>query len=349
MNPALLVKFRPLGPWRSGPDSGLRNRVDPIYHSDSLYSAVTGAMASLGGLEEWLEATARSGSGPAVRFSSCFPFQGNARFVTPPRSIWPPAISPKVRWKGARFVPLDQVDALLCGEPINDERWAVDGPSECLVHPGQRGPFRPALRPSAAVDRLSGAVEPHETACLEFAAGAGLWTLVSFAGDAERERWTAPVQEALRLLADTGLGGERSRGWGRFELPEFQEGTLPEMILPRAGAPPAPLEESDPAPVPPPPAAQSYWLLSLFAPASTDAIDWEHGTYSLLERGGRVESPAGSGRLKKRLNMVTEGSVLVSSGGVSGAAADVAPDGFPHPVFRAGFAVAIPIPSQGAS
>jgi hypothetical protein len=44
------------------------------------------------------------------------------------------------------------------------------------------------------------------------------------------------------------------------------------------------------------------------------------------------------------LNMVSEGSVLLASGNLRGLATDVAPDGFPHPVYRAGFAMAIPIP-----
>jgi len=34
---------------------------------------------------------------------------------------------------------------------------------------------------------------------------------------------------------------------------------------------------------------------------------------------------------------------------VQGTAADVAPDGFAHPVYRAGFALAIPIPWQAGS
>jgi len=36
--------------------------------------------------------------------------------------------------------------------------------------------------------------------------------------------------------------------------------------------------------------------------------------------------------------------VLVASSEPRGAAADVAPEGFPHPVYRSGFALAIPIP-----
>src|SRR5205085_5676644 len=57
MKPGLVVKLRPSGPWRIGPDSGARNRVDVIYHSDSLYSAVTSAMLRMGLLAEWLAAT----------------------------------------------------------------------------------------------------------------------------------------------------------------------------------------------------------------------------------------------------------------------------------------------------
>ena len=87
----LIVKLRPAGPWRSGPDSGARNRVDPMYHSDSLYAAVTAAISTLGMRDAWLDATARNPSGSAVRFSSCFPFLGDLAFIVPPRSVWPPA------------------------------------------------------------------------------------------------------------------------------------------------------------------------------------------------------------------------------------------------------------------
>ncbi|MGH9718751.1 MAG: type III-A CRISPR-associated RAMP protein Csm4 [Bryobacteraceae bacterium] len=363
VNPALIVKFHPAGPWRPGPDSGAASRVDSIFHSDTLYSAITSVMAPLGSIDEWLDATARSAAGPAVSFSSCFPFRNETGFVVPPQSIWPPPLSSKVRWKGARFVPLPVVDALLAGDALDEDRWTVDGASECLLAlpgPGASadGPFRIAVRSGAAVDRLGGAVAPHTSACLEFAPGAGMWCLVSFAGEAARDRWNEPLRTAIRLLGDTGLGGRRALGWGRFEKPEFIEGSLPELILPRACAiaPPAtPVAVAAPgeasfwepaAAAPSAPAQQAYWLLSLVAPAAADAIEWERGSYRLVTRGGRVSSPAGSGALKKLLNMLAEGSVLVSSQPIRGAATDVAPDGFPHPVFRAGFAVAVPIPQQ---
>jgi CRISPR type III-A-associated RAMP protein Csm4 len=441
MNPGLVVKLRPAGPWRIGPDSGARNRVDVIYHSDSLFSAITGAMARLGSLEEWLDATARDAA-PAVCFSSCFPFLDDIGFVIPPRTIWPPTapalMSARVRWKSARFVPLGIVQALLAGQTLDGSHWSVDGPSECLVPSGRSGPFRTGVRFNAAVDRLTGATERHSTACIEFRPGSGLWAVVSFRDEAARDRWADPVKAAFRWLADTGFGGERSRGWGRSETPEFIDGTLPEMVLPavvpvaKAPAEPAPepaeasvetpvdiaplvaapepaaelgfvpeeitaavigpenmeplvepepelaaraeepssspseaeapakpeppaVEAASPVPAPQapvadlPPSAASHWLLSLFSPAASDAVDWRRGNYTTLVRGGRIESPLASGELKKQLNMVAEGSVLQSASAPMGSAPDVAPDGFAHPVFRAGFALTIPLPHSEVS
>ena len=118
----------------------------------------------------------------------------------------------------------------------------------------------------------------------------------------------------------------------------------------RATEPP-PAAEQPPATGHPPPAPASgprlrhpHWLLSLFTPAPADAVDWRRGNYTVLARGGRVDSPAGSGELKKQIQMVAEGSVLYAEARPRGSAADVAPDGFAHPVFRAGFALAIPLP-----
>jgi CRISPR type III-A-associated RAMP protein Csm4 len=485
MNPGLVVKLRPTGPWRIGPDSGARNKVDAIYHSDTLYGAVTSAMARLGSLEEWLDATARAAAS-AVCFGSCFPFVEEIGFVTPPRTVWPPTspgmLAARIRWKSARFVPLGIVGTILAGEKLDDSQWAVDGPSGCLLPAGRLGPFRMGLRGNAAVDRLNGSIEKHSTACLEFRPGAGLWTVVSFADDAARERWSDPVKAAFRLLADSGFGGERSRGWGRSEAPEFVAGSLQGMMLgtggplsrapkkrkpakeakagaggqgpdvgaggqgpgageeaspvppveppaeepptppveeppveeppvsePPAEEPPAepePLDEASqrekpdvagfsmspdedvpeppiepalsdapteavpepaaepepepiaaepaepPAPNPRPPAPEAgprspapsggaaYWLLSLYTPSPEDTVDWSRGSYSLVHRAGRVDT---YGDLKKYISMVTEGSVVVAAQQPRGSAPDVAPDGSAHPVFRAGFAVAIPI------
>ena len=75
-----------------------------------------------------------------------------------------------------------------------------------------------------------------------------------------------------------------------------------------------------------------------------DAVDWKRGDYAITTRSGRVESDAGWGAAKRATRMITEGSVLVAPAEPRGSVSDVAPEGFPHPVYRAGYALAIPIP-----
>jgi len=317
----LWIDLFPTTPWRIGPDSGDRDRVDRIFHSDSVYSAVSTAMARLGMIEEWLDATARAAE-PAVRFTSCFPMQGEHKFVVPPRNLWPPPASAKVRWKGAKFVPLRVVDDLIHGRALSEDAWTVDGPSECLIPQNGHGPFRISVRSSAAIDRLGAAVEPHSSACLEFAPHSGLWMAAAFGDEEAREKWNEPLRSALRLLVDSGFGGERSNGWGRatMAISENQMNLLPVAEI--AGE-------------------SAWWMLSLFQPSPDDSIDWSRGSYALTTRGGRVET---WGDAKKPTRMIAEGSVLVAASEPRGAASDVAPDNFPHPVYRAGFAVAVPIP-----
>ncbi len=347
----MIIRLHPTGPWRIGPDSGDRDRVDRLYHSDSLSSAVASAMARLGHLEDWLDATARAVE-PAVRLGSCFPFQGDTLLVVPPRSVWPPPASSKVRWKGARFVPISVVEDLINGRTVSDEGWIVDGASECLTPHGSSGPFRVAVRSSAAVDRLGAAIATHSTACIEFAPSAGLWTVVSFANDEAREEWSGRLQGAVRLLGDSGFGGERSRGWGRAEVSFSDEPFFSTAGRPSTGAVASTVTSTgavamSDAPSSTPARAESvesaWWMLSLFHPASADSVNWQRGNYSLITRGGRIESDAGWGHAKQSTRMIAEGSVIVAAAPPLGSAVNVAPDSFPHPVYRSGFALAVPI------
>jgi CRISPR type III-A-associated RAMP protein Csm4 len=195
------------------------------------------------------------------------------------------------------------------------------------VPAGRSGPFRAGIRGNAAVDRLAGSTERHSTACLEFREGAGLWTVVSFADEAARDRWMDPVKAAFRLLADSGFGGERSRGWGRSEMPEWQECNPPREATQASEG-----------------TENGYWLLSLYTPSDSDSVDWQRGNYSTISRAGRIESPARWGEPKSASLMIAEGSVVLAGREPRGSARDLAPAGFPHAVFRAGFAVTVPVP-----
>lgn len=324
----MLVKLRPSRPWRIGPPSGERDRVDLIYHSDTLYSAITHSMRLLGRLEYWLETTARAEGSSPIRFTSMYPYFGDTLYCTPPRHIWPPAPSVRVPYSGARFVPMSLVESIFAGKPLQDDRWNVDGASQCLVPSGKSGPFRVAVRRSAAVDRWTGASHPHETACIEFGPKSGLWFAVAFDDAFTRDQWSESLRGAIRLLADSGFGGERSRGWGRAHAPEFRDGVLPQMIYKGAAG-----------------ASTVNWLLSLVVPAQGDDVEWDRGSYHATVRGGHIDSSSGSGAAKKLLTMVAEGSVLFANT-LEGSAPDVAPDGFAHPVYRAGWAFSLAVPAE---
>lgn len=334
--PALLVRLRPTGPWRIGGDNGRQDELNSTFPSDRVFSAVTQAMAQLGELDAWLAATT-SGGKPATRFTSMYPYFGRQLFAPAPVTLWPPSqATAKMNWHAARLIPLSVIDELLAGQPFREDRWEVDGLSGCLLPAGSQSPFRESVRATAPVDRLtSTSGESYTSGCIEFNQGVGLWLSVIFSSDEARTRWDGPVRAALRLLTDSGFGGERSRGWGRAETPEFQQGRWPSLILDHA---PEAVEGTS-----------AYWLLSSFVPAASDSIDWKNGFYELKRRNGRVESMAGWGSEKKTLNMVREGGVVVSTGAPVGAAVDVAPDGFAHPVWRAGFAAAVEVPWKAPS
>ena len=313
----LEVKLRPLGLWRTGHAAGDRERVDPVYHSDAVYSAITLAMQSLGWLAEWLAATAATTGTPAVRFSSWFPCVGKTRLAPPPRTSWPPAGAGKLYWDAARLAPLELIGA----RSVDESKWLIDAVSECVLPASSAPPFKLHVRSGAAVDRFSGSNEAHHIAGLEFSPETSWWGLIEIVDDA----WTDRVKSAFRLAADSGFGGKRSQGWGRTDEPKF----------------------SDASSLFPPGNATRWWLLSLYSPHAADAVDWAAGDYTTTTRGGWTAGSGGASA-KKHVRMVSEGSVLVAPQ-LRGRSVDVAPEGYPHPVYRFGFALAVPLPAEEAA
>jgi CRISPR/Cas system CSM-associated protein Csm4 (group 5 of RAMP superfamily) len=312
------VRLRPTTPWRVGHGAGDRERVDVVYHSDALYSAITQAMKTLGWLDGWLAVTAQSSGDPAVRFSSLFPFIGKTRLVAPPKTWWPPANPGRLYTEAAKLIPLDVVRNGI----VDESRWMVDGETGCLFHTGSGAPVKIVVRTAAAIDRLTGVADPHRIACLEFAPNAGWWGCFQV----EDATWEARVKAAFRLLADSGFGGERSRGWGRAAAPEFSDAS---SLLPSR------VNEDG-----------AWWLLSMYSPDASDTVDWSRGEYGATQRGGWTDSQAGVAP-KKQVRVIEEGSVLFAPS-LRGRAVDVAPEGFAHPVYRAGFALAVPAPPEPA-
>ncbi|MBV8808411.1 MAG: hypothetical protein JO033_07015 [Acidobacteriaceae bacterium] len=351
MQRTLLIRLQPVGPWRYGPGEGGLDRLDTLFRSDRLYSAVTLAMGQLGWREEWLRATTERSPSP-VAFSSLFPFQGDSLYAIPPATLWPPPAaltttpSPvflgKVRWKTAHFVPLSVIDALATGQHILADQWLPDPDSACLLRRDRpsTSPFRPISRSISAVDRVSHAsFHAEPAACVQFAPGAGLWTVARFIDEEVESAWSNRVQAAFRLIGDTGLGGRRAKGYGQMGAPQFQRGPWPDVILPKL-ARLSRQANGDSAQN----GSSRYWFLSLYSPSPEDRVEWNEGDYQLTVRGGYVENATVSRTRKKAARLITEGSVLAAESEPKGIAVNVAPDGVDHAVYRSGIALALKLP-----
>ena len=189
----------------------------------------------------------------------------------------------------------------------------------------QRRVYAAAKSPRVTVDRLTSASEIYHTGRVRFAPECGLWFGVD---------WRAPdspvgatglsyrdaLTQVLTLLGEDGLGGERSVGYGAFTFARADALALP-----------------DPAP------DAALLLLSRYHPRPEelpDALTGPAAAYSLIPQGGWAQTWDGPARRRKRVWLLAEGSVVQAVGaGPWGDVVDVRPDGFPHPVWRYGFAL----------
>jgi CRISPR-associated protein Csm4 len=266
--------------------------------------------------------------------------------------------------KGVRFVSGGVLRAFLAGAPLDDRLFPKEGepsPAAGAILSLQGGAFwltadevdglpaamrRVARRrlgalteqrvfaaqrvPRVTVQRIDQASDIFHMGRVRFAPGCGLWFGVD---------WCAPeaavgalsareaVGRALALLADDGLGGERSAGYGAFTL---------------AGG--APLD------LPAPAAGRPCLLLSRYHPRDAEAgaaLDGPAAAYDLAPVGGWLRSWDGAAQRRKRLWMVEAGSVVYAAAPPQGDLVDVRPTyenpagDLPHPVWRYGLALGI--------
>ncbi|MBM3786049.1 MAG: hypothetical protein FJW30_16945 [Acidobacteria bacterium] len=258
--PALLVRLQPVTPWRcgeSGPD-----QPASIVASDSLFAALSSAMARLGWADEWRQ--------DRVRLASLLPAHNDVHFVPIPMESREEYRGLKrLRLGAARFAPVQAV-AQLGSKSFDESRWILDLASGSLLpadRAGAGGPFRVLERRRSGVDRFDGtAVETRSALGYDFGGSGGLWTLAA----ADDETAIGRLKAAFRLLADDGIGGWRAAGWGRSRRPRFREGMLSHLLQQVQW----PVTEET-----------GHWCaLGLLVPGEDSVIDWQAGAYSTIRR-----------------------------------------------------------------
>jgi CRISPR-associated protein Csm4 len=176
-------------------------------------------------------------------------------------------------------------------------------------------------RPRVAVSRVERQSQIFHTGRVTFAPGAGLWLAACWWD----ESWKTSLTAALEDLAVSGLGGERSGGFGAATVARSEPLTLPEA----AGGP---------------------WVsLSRYLPRRDEmsALMWMQASYTIEQVGGWIDSPQDKNQRRRAVRLLSEGSVL---GPVArrppGDTVDVQPDydgvrPLSHPVWRCGVALAV--------
>lgn len=309
--------------------------------ADTLFSALCSMWRLLYGIDSLqhdLLARYRDAGREPFFLTSAFPYAGAIRFY--PKPLRPPTDETEVakRWKGIRWVSERVLEQYLHGEPIQLEVSTPNGKQgltlhegECLIHPDDRDAlqsfwdyerddlamYRQAVVPRVALDRITNASQIWQFGETHFAQGCGLWFGVQFGESGFQERFEA----CLRLLGDTGLGGERGAGRGlfTFERREWQLRT--------------------------PSSPTRFLTLSPWLPANAEQRSWlqrEGSAYELTLKRGWLGSPEARNLRRKEVWMVAEGSLIAHPPEFRlGQLIDLSPDRAPHPAYRYGYAFPI--------
>lgn len=326
------------------------------YPSDSLFSALVVTIAELEGeqavddfLSEWpLERSVE----PPFRLSSLFPYAGELPLLPMPRvSITFGELEPArtKTLKRLKYVSPLILNRLLAGHEMGKWLPVDDRPSEGLLLqngqiwlgrseqkllPAEWQAFTPdqlveqavwkvTTVPRVAIDRASSSSTIYQVGRTTYAPDCGLWLL------AEVDRGGDLLDELLQHLADQGIGGERTSGYGAFDVHPMTPPTLPSPQL-----------------------ASRFMTLSRYNPLPEEVaagVLGEEASYELVDVGGWITSSRGPAQRRKRVRLIEAGSILVAAMPITGRLVDVRPE-YPgharipaHPVYRSGIALTIGI------
>lgn len=333
-----VVYLQPRGAFHLGERGiGLEETAD-IVHADTLHAALCTAWVLLYGegalANEWLRP-----DDPPVLLSSAFPFAGPVRFY--PRPMLPVPLHREEKelslpLKKVLFVSEGLLRRHLAGQPYPPCESLHNG--EVLLLPEEAEALRAAVKRTSLEDIRFWHVVQVPRVALDVATNrSNIWFFgrVAFhqaAGFFFRVRYRSPevaerFRAAVRLLGDTGLGGDRTSGHGLFD-PRFE--------------PASPLGD--------PNADRFLTLAPLYPPREqVQRLLGEGCRYRWLTRAGWIGSLTPTPYRRRSVRMFAEGSVFTGSAAeLWGELVDVTPtetpEPLPHPVYRYGFAFPVGVP-----
>lgn len=278
-------------------------------HSDTFVAAVMSEWAARYGSPADL-VDALGAEEPALHVSGLFPYRGAQRFV--PRPFTAPRVS-GAQPTGKLLRRVEFVDAL------QFVRWYGRGAHATVAELDEAAETLRRLssvetRVRVAVPRDGGVTQIYYVGGRRFADNCGLYALVAWRDASLRERFL----ETIEWLGQSGIGGERSSGYGAFtvSVDAASEG-IEEMFAPRPG-----------------PQA----LFATLIPGESESVEplLEGARYRIREIRGWANPVGAAPRRRRVVRGLVQGSIV--GGKARGCIVDVAPPGMAHPILRCGTA-----------
>lgn len=281
----------------------------PYIPSDTLFSALVVTWQEMSDHRDVVPTIRHAfKDGPPLLLTSAFPYVGKTillpRPMVPLRSPNEEAVRAK-DLKKIRWVSASIFAQLVSGQADTALAALVDKQGYLLQHkqvwvtqeeiaaiadfivPDEEGEillWAPHRVPKVTVDRIRNAGTLFHVGRLHFAPGCGLWCMAE-----GEQQWLDRMADALYLLADSGIGGQRSRGNGQFVL---EPSAVPSID-----------QET-----------QSNYrvLLSRFAPTVTEMalLKVAQASYQLVTVGGFHGDPYAEPLVRQQIRLLSEGSII---------------------------------------
>ena len=189
-------------------------------------------------------------------------------------------------------------------------------------------------RPRVTIGSRNSGSEIWHVQTVQFNTECGLWFAARFDSNETQHK----IETLLRVLGDTGIGGERNAGYGAFdfetasiEVPDAQNSNQFMTLSPICPQSADELEHLLKGGV-------AYTLTPSSAEKQvSSSASRARVAYTLTPSSGWVSTP-GSVTRRKQINMFAEGSVLHTSDTQIGRLVDLRPDNSEQPVYRYGYA-----------
>lgn len=327
------------GPAQAG-SLGLE-KTETYIPADTLFSAICQtwtAFYDTESLTNFLKGYTPDSTVLPFMLTSTFPFAKDVYFFPKPAHYSPveeensgaSALSKKS--KRVQFVSCSIFQDIISGNSIEFNGNELINGDQVWISPEDREQLETAVdedftiwkistRPRVTIGSQSSGSEIWHVQTVQFNTNCGLWFAAQFDSDETKQK----IETLLRVLGDTGIGGERNAGYGLFD---FTETTLE---------------------IPETEAGNQFVTLSPICPNSSEQLEQlltDDVAYTLTPLTGWV-STAGTDSRRKQVNMFAEGSVLHTGDTQIGRLVDLKPDNYEHSVYRYGYAWQVGI--KGAS